>query len=609
MVERTRHARNRVKSGLAALVLCAGALIGTPTSDAAGPLPSAVTKITDGADGPSGGRSPGEVAVSNDGRYITFRSAATNLTADADNGFTDIFLHDRTLDETFNLTAQADGNSGNPAISADGSTIVFASFAANLTADIDTTGHRDIFSYDVASGAITRITGPATTSSSGGYLDVSGDGSIVTFTSAHNFAGTPSGYSKLFMTKGGVFRHLTEGLTGNAYFGTVAADGSMVAFSVFSGSLKMYVFDVATGVATLTTPPGGSGGYASPSDDGRTLLVASTDPLTGSSLLWKLDRSLPSNPAWTVLDGGPGIDAFNGTLSGNGTYAYYLRDVGPTGTAEPNRFEMATSTMVAFLPHAVEAWDFGSSADGAVVAFTAADYAGDPIRDIYVVEAEQRCLGKAVTINMNQPGVSGFGTGGGDVILGTPGDDTINGLGGNDTICSGDGADTVFAGAGDDNVLAGAGDDVVFGATGADQIDGGDGDDLLVGQGGGDRIHGRSGNDKIKGMAGNDNIYGGLGDDKLFGNSGVDRLWGGGGVDQLSGGARGDYLFGEGSRDILHGDGGPDLLDGGDGDDDLFGGMNVDTLTGGPGTDSFDGGPAADVCTDTTLGEPVVSCP
>jgi len=91
--------------------------------------------------------------MSGDGRLITFESAATNLVAGDDNSAADVFLHDRLTGETSLVSAGSLGESGDdssndPAISTDGSWVVYDSYATNLLAG-DLNAARDVFLYDV----------------------------------------------------------------------------------------------------------------------------------------------------------------------------------------------------------------------------------------------------------------------------------------------------------------------------------------------------------------------------------------------------------------------------------------------------------------------------
>jgi flagellin-like hook-associated protein FlgL len=93
--------------------------------------------------------------LSADGRFVVFNSISDNLVAGDLNGCHDIFIRDRVLGTTTKITA-GDNNSIYANISADGGTIVFESGATNLVVG-DTNGSSDIFRYDVATGNTKRI--------------------------------------------------------------------------------------------------------------------------------------------------------------------------------------------------------------------------------------------------------------------------------------------------------------------------------------------------------------------------------------------------------------------------------------------------------------------
>ncbi len=135
------------------------------------------TDITAGADGTS---SAGPQAISGDAARVVFSSSASNLTPGDSNGVEDIFLYDTATGDLVNITAGANGASSWSGLSADGSTIVFASGADNLTAG-DTNGVDDIFLYDIGNGTFTNITAGANGSS---YAPrVSTDGQALSFAS------------------------------------------------------------------------------------------------------------------------------------------------------------------------------------------------------------------------------------------------------------------------------------------------------------------------------------------------------------------------------------------------------------------------------------------
>ena len=114
--------------------------------------PDLMSKAPNGANGNGNSR---VYAVSADGRYIVFESAATNLIGGLTdtNNTSDIFLRDTqtgTLRCISLATPTTTGNnfSFNPIISADGHYVVFASGATNLVSVTDTNSELDVFRYN-----------------------------------------------------------------------------------------------------------------------------------------------------------------------------------------------------------------------------------------------------------------------------------------------------------------------------------------------------------------------------------------------------------------------------------------------------------------------------
>ncbi len=91
-------------------------------------------------------------SISQDGRFVTFESIATNLVAGDSNGVSDIFVFDRVTRQTEMISvattgAQGNGVSETPTISADGRFVAYSSWASNLVPG-DTNSHHDNFVYD-----------------------------------------------------------------------------------------------------------------------------------------------------------------------------------------------------------------------------------------------------------------------------------------------------------------------------------------------------------------------------------------------------------------------------------------------------------------------------
>ncbi|HUL51255.1 MAG TPA: hypothetical protein VLU94_01590, partial [Candidatus Nitrosotalea sp.] len=128
--------------------------------------------------------------ISDDGRWVAFASAATNLVAFDNNSKRDVFLRD-LLNRTNILVSvntnkvAASGISGIPALSADGRFVAFQSLASDLAAK-DNNATNDVFLRDVALGTTTLVsvslTGASGKGSSFGPV-ISADGRYVGFQS------------------------------------------------------------------------------------------------------------------------------------------------------------------------------------------------------------------------------------------------------------------------------------------------------------------------------------------------------------------------------------------------------------------------------------------
>jgi Tol biopolymer transport system component len=128
-------------------------------------------------------------AVSGDGSVVAFASTASNLTAAGGNGTSNVFVRSGAGDvELVSVAADggpANGPSSQPAISADGRFVVFASAASNLVPG-DGNGASDVFLRDRLTRTTTRVSvghggvqanGPSSTPA------ISGDGRVISFAS------------------------------------------------------------------------------------------------------------------------------------------------------------------------------------------------------------------------------------------------------------------------------------------------------------------------------------------------------------------------------------------------------------------------------------------
>jgi len=132
-------------------------------------------------------------AISADGRYIAFQSKASNLVNGDTNNRADIFVHDRltgtiTRESVSSSGIQGNNNSGSPSMSGDGRYLVFWSTASNMVSG-DANDKGDVFIRDRQSGETSRISVSSTGVGANDWSSnpsVNVDGRYVVFTSIAN---------------------------------------------------------------------------------------------------------------------------------------------------------------------------------------------------------------------------------------------------------------------------------------------------------------------------------------------------------------------------------------------------------------------------------------
>lgn len=151
------------------------------------------TRISVDGTGATGNFPSTRAAISADGRYVAFQSEATNLVAGDGNGAIDVFVRDRMQGTLVRASVggsgagtEGNGPSNTPALSADGRYVAFTSAATNLVTG-DTNGHADVFVRDLQSGSTVLASAPGP----GGQASadsvgpaISGDGRFVVFLSS-----------------------------------------------------------------------------------------------------------------------------------------------------------------------------------------------------------------------------------------------------------------------------------------------------------------------------------------------------------------------------------------------------------------------------------------
>jgi outer membrane biosynthesis protein TonB len=200
-----------------------------------------------------------EVTISGDGNWVAFSSSSTQLVGGDTNNRSDIFLWSRGSNTIARLNlsssgAQADRSSYEPAISSDGRWIAFRSYATNLVGN-DTNGMGDIFLCDRLNGNIQLVSLSSTgEQAQGGSSDeavVSADGRFVAFRSSANnlVASDTNGMMDIFVRDmQGTTTRVSVDSNGsqsndNNYAPTINLDGAILAFYSVSTNLDLVLVD------------------------------------------------------------------------------------------------------------------------------------------------------------------------------------------------------------------------------------------------------------------------------------------------------------------------------------------------------------------------------
>jgi Tol biopolymer transport system component len=317
-------------------------------------------------------------AISADGRFVIFSSAASNLVAGDTNGVDDIFVRDRQQNTTTRVSlalggAEANGGSYSPSISADGRRVAFLSDATNLVSG-DTNLVRDAFVIDRQAATTTR----ASVNSAGDVqanVDsvtpvLSGDGRFVAFTSfADNLvpddlnessdvfvrdlqANTTTRVSEY---QGGFeadFDNLRPSISADGRFVAFDSDAANLAWGDTNDAFDVFVKDRQTGILTRVSVNDageeGSGDSVRPaiSADGRVVAfyseVANLVPgdTNGSTDVFVHDRRSGATKRISITPGGgeSNGDSVRPAISADGRLVVFESDASNLVAGDSNNF-------------------------------------------------------------------------------------------------------------------------------------------------------------------------------------------------------------------------------------------------------------------------------
>jgi len=342
-------------------------------------LTGQTTRVSVASDGSQADGDSGLPCLSGDGRWVAFASSASNLVEGDTNGLTDVFVHDRQTGTTSRVSVHssgqqaARGNSGVSSISDDGRYVAFKSDANNLIGSdldldgecersegCDTNNRADVFVHDRQTHQTTRVSvgpGGAENGAPSAAPSISADGRYVAFEAVNSalVPGSPStGYYGIFLRDlvAGQTHLIAQGNDGSQQ-ATLSADGRFVAFFSAATDLvasdanathwDVFVHDRQTGQTTLeSVSTGGSQGWynsfcPSISADGRYLSFTSDaanlvdwpeyDGNVLRDVYWR-DRQTRVTRRISKSPGGAdtnGESSWN-SISGNGRYVLYASE-------------------------------------------------------------------------------------------------------------------------------------------------------------------------------------------------------------------------------------------------------------------------------------------
>jgi Tol biopolymer transport system component len=216
-----------------------------------------------------------EPALSEDGTFVAFTSAADNLVPGDDNDALDVFVYNRQLSTITRVSVASDGTQGNgdsrsPSIDRTGTVVAFTSAAGNLVAG-DGNGHTDVFVRRLGPDPATLLVSGAADGSGPGdgasdEPSLSRDATVVAFSSdatdlvANDTNGhrdvfrrgiDPDGATELVSLRNG---SATVAGDGDSFSPSVSADGAQIAFASNATNLRSNADDNNVSDVFLRTP-------------------------------------------------------------------------------------------------------------------------------------------------------------------------------------------------------------------------------------------------------------------------------------------------------------------------------------------------------------------
>lgn len=560
-----------------------------------------LTRVSTAANGAQANEYSEEARFSPDGRYMLFSSAASNLVGDS-NGTGDIFLKNMISGEVTLVSRGVGGAPGDvwdytASFSPDGRFIIFSSDSDNIIAG-DNKNVDDVFVRDLATGAITLISGQGNTAGNGDSSEArfNPDGKFVVFASnstnldSRDTDASPDIYLKNLVTGAVTLLTVTPNstkLNGSSDLPEFSPDGRYVLFKSSASNLvkdandfaeKIFLKNLATGEITLISatednvPANGFSNYASFSADGRYVIFDSNatnlignDRNGEASDIYRKDLVTGAVTLLSTNSAGEQANSYSSMaqLSRDGRYLMFESlATNLVANDTNNKVDVFLKDLVTGQVTILSARPDGTqgdndsgfavlSPDGRYVVFEslAKNLVGNDTnnaRDLFRVDlsykaneaaiAEGRMVEAVLSVGAASSVTIAWGDGASTTLAPVQGRAALN----HAYATTGIKAATI-------SLVEGAltwsvahtidvgGGTMVRNTALADTLAGGSGRDVLDGDGTADVLLGGGNNDRLKAYAGNDRLDAGSGNDALYGGTGNDRLIGGTGKDTLTG--------------------------------------------------------------------------
>jgi hypothetical protein len=386
-------------------------------------------------------------SISDDGRFVEFSSAATNLVASDTNGASDSFVRDRQGPTTERTSLTSSGGEANGsslgALSGDGQHVVFQSTATNLVSG-DTNGVTDVFVRDRAGNADLSVS----VAESADPVSLGGDDLTYTVTVANGGPDDASGVSASVTMSGATHTIVSA----SASQGSCSVSAPTVSCTLgtiadaANATITVVVRPAATGTITATATTSGD---QTDNNTGNNTDAESTtvDNALGCTIIGTNGNdTLTGTNGADVICGLGGNDTINGGNDNDTIYGGAGNDTIDGGNGDD-------------IVHGGDGDDGIGGGNGSDTLY------GEAGNDTNYGET---LLGSLLYLFDN----------GADTIYGGSGNDSLDGQNGNDTLYDHDGTDSMSGGLGNDNidVQDGVGGDTANGGLGSDTctVDGGD---------------------------------------------------------------------------------------------------------------------------------------